>query len=144
MKRTNRHHALVLSIARNIALDRLRHLKVVPIVLMAEIDELERYDLSQLLDNITNSEQELRIVIDAIRQLPPETAKVMVLKKVYGYSQKEIAARLKKSENTVEQQLFLGSRKFAELLGSALPNFHDSHVDNYSVKTGTVPSSEDG
>ena len=40
---------------------------------------------------------------EAVRQLPEQCRRVFVLKKVYGYSQREIAKELSLSESTVEK-----------------------------------------
>ncbi|MEM6545537.1 MAG: sigma-70 family RNA polymerase sigma factor [Pseudomonadota bacterium] len=45
---------------------------------------------------------------DAVRRLPLQCRRVFVLKKVYNYSQKEIAAELGISEKTVEKHVALG------------------------------------
>jgi len=44
----------------------------------------------------------------AVRQLPLQCRKVFVLKKVYGYSQREIAEQLQISESTVEKHIAAG------------------------------------
>jgi len=45
---------------------------------------------------------------DAVRRLPVQCRRVFVLKKVYNYSQKEIAQELGISEKTVEKHVALG------------------------------------
>lgn len=65
---------------------------------------------------IMNDRQELSILITAVQQLPDRCRQVFTLRKVYGYSQKEIAARLKIAENTVEQHLVTAVRHCADAL----------------------------
>jgi len=48
---------------------------------------------------------------EAVRQLPAQCRRVFVLKKVYGYSQREIAQQLVLSESTVEKHVALGVRR---------------------------------
>jgi len=48
---------------------------------------------------------------DAVRHLPFKCRRTFVLKKVYGYSQKEIAKELKISESTVEKHVALGIKR---------------------------------
>lgn len=50
----------------------------------------------------------------ATADLPPQCHKVFVLKKVYGYSNGEIAAKLKISTSTVEKHIAAGLRKVRE------------------------------
>lgn len=61
-------------------------------------------------------QQELQILAQAIMSLPPRCREVMIMRKVYGWSQKEIAERLDISENTVEAQVRTGVRKCTERL----------------------------
>lgn len=63
-----------------------------------------------------NSHQELAMLVKAIQGLPDRCRQVFALRKVYGYSQKEIALRLNISENTVEQHLTKAARRCAQAL----------------------------
>ena len=63
-----------------------------------------------------NSHQELAVLVKAIQGLPDRCRQVFALRKVYGYSQKEIALRLNISENTVEQHLTKAARRCAQAL----------------------------
>lgn len=53
---------------------------------------------------------------EAVRKLPEQCRRVFVLKKVYGYSQREIAKELGLSESTVEKHVALGVRRCAEYM----------------------------
>jgi RNA polymerase sigma-70 factor (ECF subfamily) len=57
------------------------------------------------------SSEEFLHFCEAVRQLPVQCRRVFVLKKVYGYSQKEIAAETSLSESTVEKHIALGVRR---------------------------------
>ena len=108
--------AFALTIARNVALDWLRHRQVVPIELVADLEALDVLDEGEQIDEIVNSHQELRLLAEAVSSLPKRCRQVFTLRKVYGYSQKEIAARLNISENTVEQHLSKAARRCAQAL----------------------------
>jgi RNA polymerase sigma factor (sigma-70 family) len=110
--------AFALTVARNVALSWLRHRQVVPIELVADIEALEMLDESGQVDDIVNSHQELALLTRAVARLPARCRQVFTLRKVYGLSQKEIAAELGISENTVEQHLAKGMR----LCSAALAN----------------------
>jgi RNA polymerase sigma factor (sigma-70 family) len=99
-----------LKIAANVASDFLRRQKVVPIDLVADMESLELLDEAAQAEDIINAHQELEILATALRQLPAKTRHVVTLRKVYGLSQKEIAAYFNISENTVEQHLTKGVR----------------------------------
>ena len=102
--------AFALTIARNVAFDWLRHRQVVPIELVADLEALEVLDEGEQIEEIVNSHQELAMLVKAIQGLPDRCRQVFTLRKVYGLSQKEIAAELNISENTVEQHLAKGMR----------------------------------
>jgi RNA polymerase sigma factor (sigma-70 family) len=108
--------AFSLTVARNVAFDWLRHKQVVPIELVADMGAMDILDERDQIDAIVNSHQELMMLVKAVQQLPERCRQVFTLRKVYGYSQKEIAARMKISENTVEQQLIKAARHCAKAL----------------------------
>lgn len=102
--------AFALTVARNVALSWLRHRQVVPIELVADLEQLELLDERGQVDEIVNSHQELALLTQVMARLPNRCRQVFTLRKVYGLSQKEIAAELSISENTVEQHLAKGMR----------------------------------
>ena len=58
--------------------------------------------------------QELELLTKAIQSLPARCRQVITLRKIYGLSQKEVAAQLGISEHTVEAQGTIGLRKLGE------------------------------
>ena len=108
--------AFSLTVARNVAFDWLRHKQVVPIELVADMEAMDILDERDQIDAIVNSHQELMMLVKAVQELPERCRQVFTLRKVYGYSQKEIAARMNISENTVEQQLIKAARHCAQAL----------------------------
>jgi RNA polymerase sigma factor (sigma-70 family) len=109
--------AFALTVARNVALSWLRHRQVVPIELVADLESLETLDDRDQVEEIVNSHQELALLTRAVARLPERCRQVFTLRKVYGFSQKEIAASLSISENTVEQHLAKGVRLCTAALG---------------------------
>lgn len=110
--------AFALTVARNVALSWLRHRQVVPIELVADLEALELLDERGQVDEIVNTHQELALLTAAVSRLPTRCRQVFTLRKAYGLTQKEIAAELDISENTVEQHLAKGMR----LCSAALAN----------------------
>jgi RNA polymerase sigma-70 factor (ECF subfamily) len=124
--------AFALTIARNVAFDWLRHRQVVPIELVADLEALEVLDESEQIEEIVNSHQELAILVRAIQALPDRCRQVFTLRKVYGYSQKEIALRLDISENTVEQHLTKAARRCAQaLFDQPIAERHSTFFDRF-------------
>jgi RNA polymerase sigma factor (sigma-70 family) len=106
--------AFALTVARNVAFDWLRHRQAVPIELVADLEALGVLDAGEQIEEIVNSHQELAMLVKAIQSLPNRCRQVFTLRKVYGYSQKQIASRLNISHNTVEQHLTKAARRCAQ------------------------------
>ena len=108
--------ALALAIARNAALDWLRHRDVVPMSLMSDMAALDVLDESARVEEIVNAHQELALLAECVEELPTRCRQAFTLRRVYGLSQSEIAERLGISEGTVEQLIARAIRRCAERL----------------------------
>jgi RNA polymerase sigma factor (sigma-70 family) len=106
--------ALALTIARNVALDWLRHRDVVPMELVSDLASLDVLDEKAQVDEIVNAHQELALLSAVVAELPKRCRQVFTLRRVYGLTQREIAAHLGISETTVEQLLARAVRRCAE------------------------------
>jgi len=111
--------SFMLKTARNLALD---HLKRAETRLVSSIEEDE--DGSWMMPDGEHDEtydqvaanQEFGYFCEAVRKLPVQCRKAFVLKKVYGYSQKEIALNLQISESTVEKHIASGIRRCTQFM----------------------------
>ena len=105
--------ALMLSVARNLALDhvkRAEHRLTTQFESDAELESaLESRATDQAYDAAASNE-EFAQFCDAVRQLPVQCRRVFVLKKIYGYSQREIDEQLAIAESTVEKHIATGIR----------------------------------
>ena len=106
--------AFLFATARNLALDHLRHRGVERIDPLAEVDAVSVSDMAPSIPDSVALNQELEILKQAIQSLPERCRHVVTLRKIYGLSQKQIAAKLGISEHTVEAQGTIGLRKLAE------------------------------
>lgn len=101
--------------ARNLALD---HAKRAEFRLSDSLDDESDPDRhldalhagDETYDQVA-AKQEFEFFCEAVRQLPVQCRRAFVLRKVYGYSQKEIAEALNLSENTVEKHIAYGIKR---------------------------------
>ncbi len=110
--------ALLYTTAHNLAVDQLRRQKIVPIEAITELADLPVYEERPSPAESTALHQELELLTQAIQSLPEKCRQVLTLRKIYGLSQKEIAAQLGISEHTVEAQVGNGMRRVAAYLAS--------------------------
>lgn len=107
---------LLFRTAHNLAVDQLRRQNIVPIDSVAEMAELPAYAEGLAPDEVTARNQELELLTQAIQSLPEKCRQVLTLRKIYGLSQRQIAAELGISEHTVEAQVGNGMRRCAAYL----------------------------
>jgi RNA polymerase sigma-70 factor (ECF subfamily) len=106
--------AFLFTTARNLILDRLRHQQVERMDPLAEIDALPVMDGGADIPETVARTQELELLTQAIQSLPTRCRQILTLRKIYGMSQKEVAAELGIAEHTVEAQATIGLRKCVE------------------------------
>ncbi|HYC70736.1 MAG TPA: sigma-70 family RNA polymerase sigma factor [Opitutaceae bacterium] len=106
--------ALLFTTAHNLAVDQVRRQQIATIEPIAETDDLFVYEEGATPAEATAHIEELEILTHAIQSLPDRCRQVLTLRKIYGLSQKEIAAQLGISEHTVEVQVANGMRRCAQ------------------------------
>ena len=107
-------HSLMFRTAQNLALNHLKRAESRLTSGMDEIDELGAPAHGRIPDQIYQqvaSDEQFALFCEAVRHLPPQCRRAYVLKKVYGYSIREIAASMKLSESTVEKHIVAGAKK---------------------------------
>ena len=103
-------------VARRLALDTLRHERHSP------FDRVTDLSVSRVIDNGPNvaeaacTRQEIEFLMEAIESLPHRCREIVMLRKIQGMPQKEIAAKLGLSEQTVQVQARRGLRRCDEYL----------------------------
>ena len=102
--------AFLFKVAKNLALNALAKQSSVTIEPLGDFEGQEVLeDSSQAaVDDAVDGRERIRVLARAIAALPPQCAKVFILRKMQGLSQKEIAARLDISVRTVENHVALG------------------------------------
>ncbi|AWB65845.1 RNA polymerase subunit sigma-70 [Saccharobesus litoralis] len=105
--------------AKNIAYDYLKSSAVKTAAQNDENEQVEQLLRSQNDDEmyqVTASREEFSDFCESIRQLPLQCRKVFILKKVYGFSQKEIAEKLEISQSTVEKHIAAGMKRCMQFM----------------------------
>lgn len=105
--------AFVLTTARNLLIDRARRAQIVSIETYADMDAL-----APTLDELSPerhlaARSELKLLQIALNLLPARCREVIELRKIEGLSQREVAARMGITEDTVERQVSKGVRALA-------------------------------
>jgi RNA polymerase sigma-70 factor (ECF subfamily) len=108
--------AFLFATARNLATDLLRARAARRTESFAEIEALHVLDEADDIPEAVARHQELELLTQAIQSLPPRCRQVLTLRRLYGLSQREVAARLGVSENVVEHEVAIGVRKCTEFL----------------------------
>jgi len=125
--------SFALTTARNAALDWSRRRRIVPIDLIEDLDELPASlaEGASSVEDIVSAHQELLRIAAAVDDLPARCAEVFTLRKVYGWSQREIADHFGISISTVEAHLVKAVRRCAGQLGSAPATTAEHHAPSW-------------
>lgn len=116
---------------RNLALD---HVKRAETRLSDSFDEDEAghelwaYGADPL--NEASSHEEFSLFCEAVRLLPTQCRRAFVLKKVYGYSRREIAGCMGVSENTVQTHIARGMKACMQFM---------EHLENEGTVDNRLP-----
>jgi RNA polymerase sigma factor (sigma-70 family) len=132
-------HSFVLTSARNVMVDRIRRNRVVSLDAMVELGSLDVLDPQPAADDALNARQELALLAEAIAGLPARCREVLTLRKLYGLSQREIAAQLGIAESTVEKHVAYGVRLCADRLFAQrrVPSFREKRSSMLTRKENT-------
>jgi len=115
----NSPKSFMFATARNLALDYQKQASVRLVDKIEDWQEFEKILNIDAKDEVYQhvaSNHEFSDFCEAIRQLPTLMRKIFVLKKVYGYSQKEIAQQLSLSESTIEKNISTGTKRCAQYM----------------------------
>lgn len=108
--------AALFAIARNAAIDEARHRAVVSMRSVTELEGLSVLDDGADVVATVDARQELEFFAEALRDLPARCRQVVTLTKVYGLSEREVAAQLGISPNTVRTQVVRGMERCTNYL----------------------------
>ena len=102
--------------AQNLALDHVKRAETRLTAGIDDIDEMAVPDRMPLADVDSTyaqvaSDEEFVLFCEAVRELPKQCRRAFILKKVYGYTLKEIATEMGVSQVTVECHIVAGTKR---------------------------------
>ena len=103
--------ALLFIMARHKAIDQIRRNKVSPIDKIRDLDGLNAIENGISVVDALNRQEKILMLAQAIDALPVRCREIVILRKLQVLSQKEVAAILRLSVNTVEAQLARGIKR---------------------------------
>ena len=116
-------------IARNLALDHIKRADTSLVESVDFSDEAEQdktlSSVEQLADDVFEqaaSNEEFALFCEAVRHLPIQCRRVFVLRKVYGYTQQEIAKSMKITQSTVEKHIAKGMKRCLYYMQNSMQN----------------------
>lgn len=132
--------SFLFKVAKNLALSELSrktNRMMVMVGDLEELDVLEGGDSS--LDAALEVDKFLDNLLQAIGALPPKCQTVILMRKIYGFSHKEIARRLDISVKTVEKHLTKGLQRCQDALQGGEPAGYEWGKNRKAAKVAKRP-----
>jgi RNA polymerase sigma factor (sigma-70 family) len=114
--------------AVSIALNMTRHSRVVPMIPLAEFEDVGFASLEPSPERVLDSQEELQELEKSLQELPPLCRTAFLLRRVEDLSQKEVAEKLGISVKTVEKYMARSVRFLIQTYGRGGTN--GSQVSN--------------
>lgn len=114
--------------ARNLAISRLRHQKVVRHFAADITEALLELQSRADADKVYYEAWSRQLLIDAINRLPPVCRNVFIFRQIDGYSKKEIAEQMNISVHTVDNHLTHGMKLCRRYLKETF-GFHEGSLE---------------
>jgi len=126
--------AFLYKVARNVALDELKKKSN---LLTEYIEDIAGFDVLQTeksFEERFDDKETFKVFCEAVSMLAPKCQKVFIMRRVYGFTQKEIARELGISVSTVEKHIATGLRRCRAALLQHAQNGADRHQHASSFK----------
>ena len=108
--------AFLFTVARRLAIDSVRTQKKSPITDTLDLAALNVADQGRNAAETAAINDEIALLTNAIDSLPPRCREIILLRKIQNFSQRDVAAMLSITEDTVEEQVYRGIRRMEEFL----------------------------
>lgn len=103
-------------VARNAALDLVRRRQKMTVDALEELPASSVVEETPDAADLLSHAEEVALVADALRALPPRCAQIFTLRRIHGLSHREIALQLGITESTVNAQLAIGLMRCRQYL----------------------------
>lgn len=110
--------AYVMRTIYNLGINGIRRSRVVSMQQLAEADAITQVDVSPDAFETVSDREELSRVLEAVRKLPSQCRKVVVMRRIEDLPPREVARRLGLSLSTVEKHLARGLVLLADILAT--------------------------
>jgi len=118
--------AFLFTVARHLALDWVRRERVAPIEAVGDLAALSVVQEGPGVAEAASLHEKIELLAEAVARLPARCREIVILRKLQGVPQREVAARLGLSEKTVEVQVARGVRRCEDYLRKrGVGSFHD-------------------
>ncbi|MBM3853129.1 MAG: RNA polymerase sigma factor [Verrucomicrobia bacterium] len=108
--------AFLFTVARRLALDHLRSQRRSPIIAVTDLSHLFVLESAPNAREATATSEEITLLVEVVDSLPARCREIFILRRLQGVPQKDIAARLGLSEQTVQVQAARGVRRCTEFI----------------------------
>ncbi len=113
--------AYAMKAVRSLAGRLLQRARIVPIELLANMEEVGHMDLNPDAYELLSAKQRRQLILDAIEALPPQCRKVVKLRRLAEMLPKDIAQEMGISVSMVEKHLARGMATIADKLAEHEP-----------------------
>ncbi len=110
--------AFIFRVAKNLLLSEFDRKSFKVTDFLEEIENAEQFDSAEDVESNVMAQEHIAIYCQALASLPKQCRKVMLLKKVYGLKNREIAKRLEVSVSCIEKHLKKGLMDCATFMES--------------------------
>lgn len=100
---------------KNLVIDKLRHKRLVPMEVVCDLEAYAIADDQPTPEQHIIAQQELSRIQIALNALPTRCREIVVMRKIHGVSQREIAKRMGIKEQTVQTQIIRGMKVISRI-----------------------------
>ena len=108
--------AFLFKVARHLAIDHVRRNRNSPIQNIGDLAVVDVQEDGPSIAEVVNTKEKIELLAEAIAALPDRCRQIIILRKIHGVPQRDVAARLSISEKTVEAQVASGIKRCEKFL----------------------------